>query len=84
MQSKTDSKPVNLELTQVTGSLHDSMESAQASLDAVSTLGYFELEDVPVRNVDLIEELHKNLSHLEDLSQRISFQMRENRYLMKL
>jgi hypothetical protein len=51
---------------------------------AAQGLSYHELSDVPVREVDLFEQLDQNLVQLEDLQKRMAFMMREIRYLMKL
>lgn len=48
------------------------------------TAAYHELAEVPVRKVDLIESVEQNLAHVEDLQARLSFMMREVKYLMKL
>lgn len=48
------------------------------------TATYHELADVPVREIDLIESVEQNLAHVEDLQARLSFMMREVKYLMKL
>ena len=48
------------------------------------TAAYHEMAEVPVRKVDLIESVEQNLAHVEDLQARLSFMMREVKYLMKL
>lgn len=49
-----------------------------------TAVGYYEMDDVPVREIDVVEELRKNLAQLEDLQGRMKFIMREVRYLMKM
>ena len=51
---------------------------------AAQSLSYHEMADVPVREVHLFDQLDQNLAQLEDLQKRMSFMMREIRYLMKL
>jgi hypothetical protein len=58
--------------------------SASSEIASAHTVGYFEMEDVPVRSMDLIEEVQKNLSRVEELTERFGFQMREIRYLLKM
>jgi hypothetical protein len=79
MQNKTNTESkgaLELQLTDLV--------SSSASVSSARTDAYFEMEDVPVRSLDLIEELNKNLSRVEDLSARFAFQMREVRYLLKM
>lgn len=45
---------------------------------------YHEMADVPVVESDVLAQLHKNLEMLTDLQGRLSFVMREVRYLMKV
>lgn len=44
---------------------------------------YHELSDIPLVEVDAMAQLSENIEMLSDLSQRLSFVMREVRYLMK-
>lgn len=53
-------------------------------LSVGASVGYFEMDEVPVRQIDVVEELRKNLAQLEDLQGRMKFIMREVRYLMKM
>lgn len=53
-------------------------------LSVGTSVGYFEMDEVPVRQIDVVEELRKNLAQLEDLHGRMKFVMREVRYLMKM
>lgn len=60
--------------------------SLSASLEA-TPLGhksYHEMADVPVVDADVLAQLHTNLEMLTDLQGRLSFVMREIRYLMKV
>ena len=45
---------------------------------------YHELDDVPVRKIDPLEQLERNLENLEITQARLQFVMREIRYLMKV
>ncbi|XGC81836.1 hypothetical protein ACES2L_04990 [Bdellovibrio bacteriovorus] len=45
---------------------------------------YHELSDRPVVEADGLAQLHANIEMLTDLSGRLSFLMREVRYLMKV
>ncbi|MGZ3769881.1 MAG: hypothetical protein ACXVCP_03420 [Bdellovibrio sp.] len=45
---------------------------------------YHELADVPVLETDVLAQLHTNIEMLADLQGRLSFVMREIRYLMKV
>lgn len=49
-----------------------------------SQLVYNELNEYPVREADLFEQIENNLAQLEDIRHRMSFMMREVRYLMKI
>lgn len=49
-----------------------------------SQLVYNELNDYPVQEADLFEQLENNLAQLEDIRHRMTFMMREIRYLMKI
>ena len=57
---------------------------AVTSVSPVSQLAYHELADVPVREVDSLEQLEKNIQVLSDIRTRLQFMNRELRYLMKL
>lgn len=48
------------------------------------TAAYHEMAEVPVREIDLLESVEQNLAHVEELQARLSFMMREVKYLMKL
>lgn len=55
------------------------------SVDAsVSEIGYYELEEVPVRSVDPLVQLKQNTDRLQELSARFAFLNREVRYLLKV
>ncbi len=45
---------------------------------------YHELDEVPVREVDLLESVEENVQRLEELQARMKFMMREVKYLLKL
>lgn len=45
---------------------------------------YHEMADKPVLETDCLAQLHTNLEMLSDLQSRLSFVMREVRYLMKV
>ena len=47
-------------------------------------ISYHEMDTVPVREVNVLEQLHANLETLKDLQARMNFMMREIRYLMKV
>ena len=49
-----------------------------------SQISYHEMDTVPVREVNVLEQLHTNLETLKDLQSRMNFMMREIRYLMKV
>ncbi len=48
------------------------------------TAAYHEMAEVPVREIDLLESVEQNLAHVEEMQSRLSFMMREVKYLMKL
>lgn len=54
-----------------------------SSESPVTHKSYHELSDSPVHEMDALAQLHNNLELLTDLSGRLSFLMREVRYLMK-
>lgn len=54
------------------------------SLSFSSHISYHEMEVIPVRDVNVLEQLQANLETLADLQQRMNFMMREIRYLMKV
>lgn len=49
----------------------------------VTHKSYHELADTPVVESDALAQLHANIEMLNDLQSRLSFLMREVRYLMK-
>lgn len=49
-----------------------------------ATATYHELAEIPVRETDLMESVQQNLAHVEELQARLSFMMREVKYLLKL
>lgn len=44
---------------------------------------YHELADVPVRESDLLDQVRRNLTQLQDLQSRFGFVLREIQYLTK-
>ncbi|WP_295900291.1 hypothetical protein [uncultured Bdellovibrio sp.] len=50
----------------------------------VTHKSYHELADTPVVEVDALAQLQSNIEMLSDLQSRLSFVMREVRYLMKV
>ena len=78
------------------GSVNPSVKSIESFLNlsnlpqnmvhaqSLSQLAYHELADVPVREVDALDQLEKNIQTLSDLRSRLQFLNREIRYLMKL
>jgi len=78
------------------GSVNPSVKSIESFLNlsnlpqnmvnaqTMSQLAYHELADVPVREVDALDQLEKNIQTLSDLRSRLQFLNREIRYLMKL
>lgn len=71
-------------------SVEGAQEAAQTiildlSVDSsVSSVGYYELEEVPVRTVDPLLQLKQNTDRLQELSARFAFLNREVRYLLKV
>lgn len=60
------------------------VESQQVNeFQYISSIVYRELDACPVSEQEVIEQLHLNLNHLEDLRSRMQFMMREVRYLIK-
>jgi hypothetical protein len=47
-------------------------------------VAYHELDEIPVRKIDQLELLHKNLAQLSNLHARLRFMNQEIRYLMKI
>ncbi|MFN7455103.1 MAG: hypothetical protein ACK5RO_10655 [Pseudobdellovibrionaceae bacterium] len=58
--------------------------SSVAIESSLGQMSYFEMDEVPVREVSLVEQLDSNLSKLEKLQAKHQFLMREIRYLMKV
>ncbi|WII71388.1 hypothetical protein QJS83_13040 [Bdellovibrio sp. 22V] len=59
-----------------------SLSSSESS--PITHKSYHEMSDVPVVEADALAQLHRNLEMLTDLQSRLSFVMREVRYLMKV
>ena len=75
------------------GSVNSSIQSIEDFLNlspsglptqTVSSLSYHELAEIPVREVNALEQLEKNIQTLADLRSRLQFLNREIRYLMKI
>lgn len=50
---------------------------------SITHKSYHEMSDTPVVEQDALAQLHSNLEMLSDLQGRLSFLMREVRYLLK-
>ena len=61
----------------------DSYTSSLNPHSVVTQTSYHELADKPVVQSDVLMQLHANLEMLNDLQGRLSFLMREVRYLLK-
>ena len=55
-----------------------------SSLSYSSELVYRELDERPLQESNVIEQLHANMEQLQDLQGRLKSMMREIRYLMKV
>ena len=49
-----------------------------------TAVAYHELADVPVKEINLLDAVDENLQRLDELQARLSFMIREVKYLMKL
>ncbi|MEZ0393177.1 MAG: hypothetical protein ACAH59_13230 [Pseudobdellovibrionaceae bacterium] len=49
-----------------------------------SQVSYHEMDEVPVQETDVLEQLQANMRQLADLQARMKFMMKEIRYLMKV
>lgn len=54
-----------------------------SSESPVTHKSYHEMSDSPVHELDALAQLHNNLELLTDLSGRLTFLMREVRYMLK-
>ena len=79
MRVVNKNETVQVEETAVVNSFSDSFSSSEP----VVHTSYHELSDKPVQEVDAISQLNANLEMLYDMQTRISFVMREVRYLLK-
>ena len=61
-----------------------SADLSQTAVSVNSSVTYHELDEVPVREIDLLDQLNHNLETLSGMQSRLQFLMREVRYLMKL
>ena len=52
--------------------------------NSMGQLTYHELEEVPVRSIDSLEQLQRNMIQLSNVRTRLQFMMREIRYVMKV
>ena len=52
--------------------------------DFLTHKSYHEMADVPLVEQDALAQLHNNIQMLQDLQGRLSFVMKEVRYLMKV
>jgi hypothetical protein len=55
----------------------------QASQEPLGHKSYHEMSDFPVVEVDALKQLQENIELLSDVQNRLSFLMREVRYLLK-
>ncbi len=58
--------------------------SSMSSSEPIMHQAYHELAEQPVVEMDALSQLHANIEVLADLQSRLSFQMREVKYLLKL
>lgn len=63
-------------------SLVDSAEMSGQSFPTQMT--YHEMADIPVREVDVLEQLEQNIAQIEMLRAKFQFVMRELRYQLKV
>lgn len=54
-----------------------------ASQEPLTHKSYHEMSDTPVVEVDALKQLQENIEMLADVQNRLSFLMREVRYVMK-
>ncbi|KYG70102.1 hypothetical protein [Bdellovibrio bacteriovorus] len=67
--------------------VESTVDSYLGSMEELSPMvhkSYHELADTPVIEKDSLAQLHANIETLTDLQARLSFLMREVRYLMKV
>jgi chaperonin cofactor prefoldin len=57
---------------------------SKRSTTVPSNQSYHEMSDIPVREIDLVEQMENNLQQLQDMQSRLQFMMREIRYVMKV
>lgn len=75
---------VDTKNTKVEETVSESASNAHDFQEPHTHQSYHELSDKPVQSVDAILQLHNNLLLLENLQARLSFVMKEVRYLMKV
>lgn len=72
------------ETVEVQESAVESFIESFSSPKTVAHKSYHELADTPVVEIDALSQLHANIEMLADLQGRLSFVMREVRYLLKV
>ncbi|MDG0817789.1 hypothetical protein [Bdellovibrio svalbardensis] len=77
-------KTVEATTVETATSVESFLGALSESLEPMTHKSYHEMADVPVVEVDALAQLHANLAMLEDLQGRLSFVMKEVRYLMKV
>ncbi len=62
------------------------ISAQESSFDTVQVvdLSYHELAKNPLVEKDILSQVHENLNLLQDLQSRVSFVMREVRYVLKV
>lgn len=62
------------------------ISAQESSFDAVQAvdLSYHEMAQNPLVEKDILSQVHDNLNLLKDLQSRVSFVMREVRYVLKV
>lgn len=60
------------------------LQFSEVAFSQALNIAYNEMDDVPVKLIDPVAEVEKNLAHLQELQARMHFIMREVRYLMKI
>lgn len=81
---RTQESNVEVAVQTVTGSSAVSTAESGSAAALNSRHSYHELADIPVAEMDVIDSLRQNLARLQDLQGRMSFIMREVRYLLKV
>ena len=63
--------------------IYPSFQSSSEEISSSPQFAYHELAEIPVKEVDVLEQLEQNIASLENLQSRFQFVMKEIRYLMK-